>query len=113
MAQEARTLRPPHRPRRRAATTCGGKGAVIYQVYPRSFQDTDGDGVGDLPGITRRLEYIEQLGVDAIWISPFCKSPDEGLRLRRRRLLRRRSRCSARWPISTRSWPRRTGSASR
>ena len=51
------------------------KGAVIYQVYPRSFQDSDGDGVGDLPGITRRLEYIEQLGVDAIWISPFCKSP--------------------------------------
>ena len=51
------------------------KGAVIYQVYPRSFQDSDGDGVGDLPGITRRLEYIEQLGVDAIWISPFFKSP--------------------------------------
>jgi alpha-glucosidase len=51
------------------------KGAVIYQVYPRSFLDTDGDGVGDLEGITRRLDYIEQLGVDAIWISPFCKSP--------------------------------------
>ncbi len=51
------------------------KGAVIYQVYPRSFQDTDGDGIGDLPGITRRLAHIEQLGVDAIWISPFCKSP--------------------------------------
>jgi alpha-glucosidase len=53
------------------------KGAVIYQVYPRSFQDTDGDGVGDLKGITRRLEYIEQLGVDAVWISPFCKSPQK------------------------------------
>jgi alpha-glucosidase len=51
------------------------KGAVIYQIYPRSFQDTDGDGVGDLPGITRRLEYIERLGADAIWISPFCRSP--------------------------------------
>jgi alpha-glucosidase len=51
------------------------RGAVIYQIYPRSFQDADGDGVGDLPGTTRRLEYVEQLGVDAIWISPFCKSP--------------------------------------
>ena len=51
------------------------KGAVIYQVYPRSFQDTDDNGVGDLPGITRRQEYIEQLGADAIWISPFCRSP--------------------------------------
>ena len=51
------------------------RGAVIYQIYPRSFQDSDGDGVGDLRGITRRLAYVEQLGVDAIWISPFCKSP--------------------------------------
>ena len=51
------------------------KGAVIYQIYPRSFQDTDGDGVGDLKGITRRLAYVARLGVDAIWISPFCKSP--------------------------------------
>lgn len=51
------------------------RGAVIYQIYPRSFQDSDGDGVGDLPGITSRLAYVEQLGVDAIWISPFCKSP--------------------------------------
>ena len=51
------------------------RGAVIYQIYPRSFQDSNGDGVGDLPGITRRLEYVEQLGVDAIWISPFVQSP--------------------------------------
>jgi alpha-glucosidase len=51
------------------------KGATIYQVYPRSFQDTDGDGVGDLPGITRRMDYIAALGVDAIWISPFFTSP--------------------------------------
>jgi alpha-glucosidase len=62
-------------PRAAARRDLWWKGAVIYQVYPRSFQDSDGDGVGDLPGITRRLEYIEQLGVDAVWISPFCKSP--------------------------------------
>ena len=47
------------------------RGAVVYQVYPRSFLDTDGDGVGDLPGIVERLDYIASLGVDAIWISPF------------------------------------------
>ena len=51
------------------------KGAVIYQIYPRSFQDSDGDGIGDLPGITRRLEHIARLGADAIWISPFFTSP--------------------------------------
>lgn len=51
------------------------RGAVIYQIYPRSFQDSNGDGVGDLPGITARLDYIADLGVDAIWISPFFKSP--------------------------------------
>ena len=49
--------------------------AVIYQVYPRSFQDTDGDGVGDLRGILRRIPYLIELGVDAIWISPVFRSP--------------------------------------
>ena len=48
---------------------------VIYQVYPRSFQDTDGDGVGDLRGITARLDYLKGLGVDAVWISPIYPSP--------------------------------------
>ena len=48
---------------------------VLYQVYPRSFQDTDGDGVGDLDGVTRRLGYLAGLGVDAVWISPFYPSP--------------------------------------
>jgi alpha-glucosidase len=51
------------------------RGAVIYQIYPRSFQDTDGDGVGDLKGIAGRLDHIASLGVDAIWISPFFQSP--------------------------------------
>lgn len=51
------------------------KGAVIYQIYPRSYQDTTGNGVGDLPGITERLEHIADLGADAVWISPFVRSP--------------------------------------
>ena len=51
------------------------RGAVIYQVYPRSFLDSNGDGVGDLPGISAGLDYIKGLGVDALWISPFFKSP--------------------------------------
>ena len=51
------------------------KGAVIYQIYPRSFMDSNGDGIGDLPGITQRLPHVAQLGVDAIWISPFFTSP--------------------------------------
>jgi len=51
------------------------RGAVIYQIYPRSFLDANGDGVGDLPGIIDRLDYVAALGVDAIWISPFFKSP--------------------------------------
>jgi alpha-glucosidase len=48
---------------------------TIYQIYPRSFQDTNGDGIGDLQGITQRLDYLEWLGVDAIWISPIYPSP--------------------------------------
>ncbi|MCI2393541.1 alpha-amylase family glycosyl hydrolase [Aliiroseovarius sediminis] len=51
------------------------RGAVIYQIYPRSFQDDNGDGIGDLRGITRRLPYVASLGVDAVWISPFFTSP--------------------------------------
>lgn len=51
------------------------RGAVIYQIYPRSYQDSNGDGIGDLKGITQRLPHIASLGVDAIWISPFFTSP--------------------------------------
>ena len=51
------------------------RSAVIYQIYPRSFADSDGDGVGDLPGIAARLPYLAHLGVDAVWLSPFYRSP--------------------------------------
>jgi len=51
------------------------RGAVFYQIYPRSFKDTTGSGVGDLQGVTEKLDYVASLGVDAIWLSPFFKSP--------------------------------------
>jgi alpha-glucosidase len=51
------------------------RGAAIYQIYPRSFADSNGDGIGDLAGITARLDYVARLGVDAIWLSPFFTSP--------------------------------------
>ena len=50
---------------------------VIYQIYPRSFQDSNGDGIGDLPGITSRIPYLAQLGVDMVWLSPVYKSPND------------------------------------
>jgi alpha-glucosidase len=51
------------------------RGATIYQIYPRSFMDSNDDGIGDLPGITSRLDYVASLGVDAVWLSPFFTSP--------------------------------------
>ena len=53
------------------------KSAVIYQIYPRSFQDTNGDGIGDIPGILSRLDYLEKLGINAIWLSPVYESPND------------------------------------
>jgi oligo-1,6-glucosidase len=60
-----------------ARATAWWRRAVIYQVYPRSFADSNGDGVGDLPGITARLPYLQTLGVDAIWLSPIYASPGD------------------------------------
>lgn len=58
-----------------AAAHSWWRGAAIYQIYPRSFMDSNGDGIGDLPGIVSRLDHVASLGVDAIWISPFFTSP--------------------------------------
>ncbi|HEV7196768.1 MAG TPA: alpha-glucosidase [Pedococcus sp.] len=51
--------------------------AVVYQIYPRSFQDSNGDGIGDLPGIISRLDYLQQLGIDVLWLSPIYASPQD------------------------------------
>ena len=67
LAQDQQSSLPP--------LTDWWRDAVIYQVYPRSFLDTNGDGIGDLPGITAKLDYIASLGVDIVWISPFFTSP--------------------------------------
>ena len=60
---------------RRIKMTPWWKNAVIYQIYPKSFQDSNGDGIGDLPGIMSHLDYLQKLGIDAIWLSPIYKSP--------------------------------------
>ena len=57
--------------------------AVFYEIYPRSFADSNGDGVGDLKGITSKLDYLQHLGVDAIWITPVLPFSAGGFRLRR------------------------------
>ena len=51
------------------------KKAVVYQIYPQSFQDSDGDGIGDIGGIRQRLPYLKDLGIDVIWLNPIYKSP--------------------------------------
>src|SRR6185312_719875 len=61
--------------RRGMTGTAWWQRGIVYQIYPRSFQDSNGDGIGDLEGIRRRLDYLVWLGVDAIWISPIFPSP--------------------------------------
>ncbi|MFF7676179.1 glycoside hydrolase family 13 protein [Actinacidiphila glaucinigra] len=71
----ADSTRHPHTSDQSVATTDWWRDAVIYQVYPRSFADGNGDGMGDIPGIRERLPYLRDLGVDAVWLSPFYASP--------------------------------------
>jgi alpha-glucosidase len=68
-------LAEPEEQTQTAAAREWWRGAAIYQIYPRSFADSNGDGIGDLPGITARLDHVASLGVDAIWLSPFFTSP--------------------------------------
>ena len=68
---------------------------VVYQIYPKSFCDTNGDGLGDLPGVTAKLDYLKDLGVDYLWLTPFFPTP-----------------ASAPWPTSRPSSGRRRGAAS-
>ncbi len=77
------------------------KNAVFYEIYPRSFQDSNGDGIGDLNGITQRLDYLKQLGVDAIWLSPIYPSPQVDFGYDISDYENHRSRSTARWPTST------------
>ena len=53
------------------------KESVVYQVYPRSFNDSNGDGIGDIKGVTEKLDYLKELGIDVIWLSPVYKSPND------------------------------------
>ena len=82
--------------------------AVVYQIYPRSFQDTNGDGIGDLKGITSRLDYLADLGVDVLWLSPVY-SPRRTTTATTSPTIRTSTRCSARWRTWMSCSPRRTG----
>jgi len=75
MFEEADTGQEAVMPEETTADRDWWRGAVIYQIYPRSFNDSNNDGIGDLNGVTERLDYIASLGVDAIWLSPFFTSP--------------------------------------
>jgi len=55
------------------------KGSVVYQIYPWSFNDSDGDGIGDPRGIVEKLDYLKELGVDVVWLSPIYKSPNDDM----------------------------------
>ena len=84
------------------------KEAVVYQVYPRSFMDANGDGIGDLQGVTSRLDYLQELGIDVIWLSPVYQSPnvDNGYDISDYQAIQ-----PARWRISMSCLSRRIGVA--
>ena len=84
------------------------KDAMIYELHVRAFFDSRGDGQGDFAGMTQKLDYLQDLGVTAIWLLPFYPSPWPGRRLRHRRLSQTFTRTTAHWMISANSWTRRT-----
>ena len=73
-ARPAHQAHRDHRPSAPAPVRQWWKDAVVYQIYPRSFADSDGNGIGDLAGIISRVPYLAALGVDAVWLSPFYPS---------------------------------------
>ena len=85
--------------------------AVFYQVYPRSFADSTGDGVGGPPGITAKLDYLADLGIDAIWLSPHFPSPSM-IAATMWRTIRPWPRSTGRWMISGAYWTRPTAAVS-
>jgi len=86
------------------------KDKVVYQIYPKSFMDSNGDGFGDLKGVTAKLDYLADLGVDYLWLTPFFPSPqrDNGYDVTTVPL----TRATARWRIWRSLSARRTGAAS-
>ncbi len=85
---------------------------MIYEIYPRSFQDSNGDGIGDLNGITSRLDYLQKLGVDAIWISPCYPLAAGGILAMTSLITKRSTRSTARWLTLTGWLPRRRSATS-
>ena len=79
------------------------KESVVYQIYPRSFQDSNHDGIGDLGGILRRLDYLKDLGVDVVWLCPVYDSPNVDMAMTSA-ITRRSSIPSAPWRTSTGCW---------
>ena len=88
------------------------RGGVFYQIYPRSYADSNGDGIGDLPGIIGKLDHLQQLGITGVWLSPVTCSPQPRLGLRRARTTATSTRPTGHWPTSTSWWPRRDVGAS-
>ena len=81
------------------------KECVVYQIYPRSFQDSNGDGIGDLNGIRSRLDYLKDLGIDVIWLSPVYQSPGMTM-VMISAIIRLSWMCSAPWRTWTGFWQR-------